>query len=455
VSSRDETFARLDAIQRQSAERLQSADAGGNRELLVELLEASCLLELAKIEATRLDPVSYLQLAVDVIAQMYPVEGVAATVTQAGMRAIDVYAGERSGGGRRSPLVSGATTIGVLVTGAMKADLGAPDEFFDRAATQMSAGLATAMHAEQLRRDAATATAARVASELSDESLVENLEELALALASFPAVIAAEVAIDHPATGPLLRLKSGYWDSDGEPHSIESVTLDLEGKGRLTVRLRSVDDSPPDGQAVHDVLQRLAASFDRIAHTDSLREQAETDALTNVGNRRRLQRVLEQALGRAGRYGEHVAVLLLDLDKFKPVNDELGHETGDAVIVACAHALNARTRVYDEVIRLGGDEFVIVAPVPDVLDALRLADDLREEIARACNALLPAGWGLTATIGVAVYPEAANEPESLLRAADVALYKAKDAGRDGVMVAEPVIAEAGPAPRSFLSSPEE
>ena len=96
----DRALERLEALQRRSAERLQFG--GADRALLVELLEASCLLELAKIETTHLDPASYVQLAVDVIAQMYPVRGISATVTATGSRAIDVYAGERPAGGRRS-----------------------------------------------------------------------------------------------------------------------------------------------------------------------------------------------------------------------------------------------------------------------------------------------------------------------------------------------------------------
>jgi diguanylate cyclase (GGDEF)-like protein len=311
------------------------------------------------------------------------------------------------------------------------------------------------MHAEQLRRDAATATAARVASELApaaEGGVVDALEELALALASFPSVIAAELVVEHAVVGPPLRLRAGYWDSDGMPHSVESVTLDLGADGRLTARLRSGDATTPEEQSVHGVLEHLAGSLARIAQTTALREQAETEPLTGLGNRRRLKRALEHALARAERYREHVAVLLLDLDRFKPVNDELGHDTGDAVIVACAHALTERTRRYDEVIRLGGDEFVVVAPVPDVLDALRLADDLRESVAWRAGALLPEGWGLTATIGVAIYPDSGHDPESLLRAADVALYRAKDAGRDGVMVAEPAVADAEPpGARSFLT----
>jgi diguanylate cyclase (GGDEF)-like protein len=125
------------------------------------------------------------------------------------------------------------------------------------------------------------------------------------------------------------------------------------------------------------------------------------------------------------------------------------------VIKACADALKVRTRTYDEVIRLGGDEFVVVAPVPDVLDALRLADDVREEIAARCGALLPTGWGLTATVGVAIYPDGGTDGESLLRAADVALYRAKDAGRDSVMVAEPAAPTAAQVARTFLTGAAE
>jgi diguanylate cyclase (GGDEF)-like protein len=430
-AKRDETLARLDAIQARSRDRLRGSDADANasRALLVELLEASCLLELAKIDTTRIDPATYLQLAVDVIAQMYPVQGVAATLTGAGSRPIDVHSGERPNGGRRFPLVAGGLTIGVLVAGAVKVDLGAPERFFESVTAQVASGVASALHSEQLRREAATANAARIASELADDQKVEGLEELTRSLASFPSVIAAELVIDHIVLGPPLRLRSGYWDHDAQPHSVASSTLELAGRGRITARVRSADANPPDERAVYEILQRLASSMDRIAHTHMLREQAETEPLTGLGNRRRLQRALERTLGRAERYAENVAVLLLDLDKFKPVNDELGHEMGDAVIVACAHAMRERTRPYDELVRLGGDEFVIVAPVPDVLAALRLADDVREEISSRCNALLPANWGLTSTVGVAMYPEAGTDPESLLRAADIALYRAKDAAR--------------------------
>ncbi len=334
-------------------------------------------------------------------------------MTVPGSEPIVVHAGEPPAGDHRYPLVSDGAVLGVLVAGELKTDLGRPEPFFERVAELIAQGYASVNHAEQLRRQAATATAARVASQLPDEHIVDGLEELALALASFPAVIAAELVIDHVAVGPPLRLRSGYWDNDGHPHSVDSVTLDLGAVGRLTARIRSVDESAPDELAVQGVMEYLASSLDRIATTQALREQAETEPLTGLGNRRRLQRALDQQLSRADRYGERVAVLLLDLDRFKAVNDELGHEMGDAVIVACADALRERTRGYDELVRLGGDEFVVVAPVPDVLHARQLADDMRDHIAKRCNALLPAGWGLTAAIGVAVFPDAAVDPESL------------------------------------------
>jgi diguanylate cyclase (GGDEF)-like protein len=424
---------RIEAAQIRSLERLRQD--GPDRALLVQLIEASCLLELAKLDATRLDPSTYLQLAVDIVAQMYPVGGCAATVAD-GDCTLEVHSGKLAGEVARTPLVAQGKTIGVLVTGAVTSDLGSPDHFFDRAAAQVARGVATALDAERLRRDAATATAARIASELNPEDVVDGLEELALALASFPSVIAAELVIDHAAIGPPLHLRAGYWDDDGRAHSIGSFALDLAATGRLAVRLRSNDEQLPGDDAVGEVLAGLAASLDRLLHTQRLVEDAETDMLSGLGNRRRLERALAHALTRAERYGERVAVMLIDLDRFKAVNDILGHETGDEVIVQCAHALRERVRGYDEKIRLGGDEFVVVAPVPDVLDALELADALRVEIAQRCGAVLPPNWGLSATIGVALYPDSGTNRETLLRAADEALYRAKGGGRDAVAVAQ-------------------
>jgi diguanylate cyclase (GGDEF)-like protein len=424
---------RIEAAQGRSLERLQ-ADTP-DRALLVQLLEASCLLELAKLDATRLDAATYLQLAVDVLAQMYPVNGVSATISYGSSRGFDVVSGRRPHGGTRYPLVARQQTIGTLVVGTVSADLGSPDHFFVRAASQLALGVMTAIDSERLRRDAASATAARVASKLTQEEIVDGLEELALAVASFPSVIAAELVIDHAAIGPPLHLRAGYWDDDEEPHSIGSFVLDLPA-GQLVARLRSTGEELHDDGAVRDVLQGLAASLDRLEQTQRLVEDAETDLLSGLGNRRRMERSIAHALGRAHRYGERVAIMLIDLDKFKAVNDILGHDVGDEVIVQCASALQERLRAYDDAIRLGGDEFVVVAPVADLLDARGLAEDLRETIGERCASVLPPDWGLSATLGVALFPDSGQTQEELLRAADEALYRAKGAGRDAVAMAE-------------------
>ena len=424
---------RLDAAQARSLARLRGQ--GSDRGLLVELLEASCLLELAKLDARRLDSTSYLQQAVNIIVQMYPVAGCSAGLAHDDGRIIEVAAGTPPEPPTRYPLFVGDTRIGVLVAGPATVDAVDPASFFARAAEQIAQGVGAALDAEELRRYAAAATAARIASEVEESDVVDGLEEVALALASFPLVIAAELVVDHVALGPPLDLRAGYWDDDGNAHSVDSVTLDLGPPGRLTARLRSVDAGVPDDGALRTVLEVLAGSLERLSDTRRLREQAETDALSGLGNRRRLDRSLNQVLARAQRYGEHVAVLLIDLDEFKAVNDELGHEAGDDVIRACASALRNRTRAYDECVRLGGDEFVVVAPVPDLLDAVELAEGIRAAIGTACRPVLPPDWSLSATVGVALFPESGRDATSLLRAADDALYAAKGEGRDGFAVA--------------------
>ena len=202
MNGRRETLARLDAIQARSLARLQ--ESGTDRALLVELLESACLLELAKIETTHVDPASYLQLAIDVVAQMYPVHGVGAMVSIPERAPIEVVVGDPPTGDRRYPLIGDGVTLGVLVAGELKADLGSPDRFFHEVAAQIAQGFTSSNHSEQLRREAATATASRVASQLADDRMVDGLEELALALASFPGVVAAELVVDHVAVGPPL-----------------------------------------------------------------------------------------------------------------------------------------------------------------------------------------------------------------------------------------------------------
>ena len=155
-----------------------------------------------------------------------------------------------------------------------------------------------------------------------------------------------------------------------------------------------------------------------------------TDPLTGLANRTVLMDRLREALLRQGRGSGILAVMFLDLDRFKVINDSLGHRVGDAVLHAVAGRLNRFVRGSDTLARLGGDEFVIVAE--DVADE-RAALELSDRITQAGREPFRVGdeeFVCTWSVGVATTSDALHSPEGLLQEADLALYRAKDRGRD-------------------------
>jgi diguanylate cyclase (GGDEF)-like protein len=174
---------------------------------------------------------------------------------------------------------------------------------------------------------------------------------------------------------------------------------------------------------------------------NALRSLAHTDALTGVPNRRGLQQSLAQALPRASA-DQMVAVYLLDLDGFKPINDQLGHEAGDEVLVAVARRLQVLLRASDVVARLGGDEFVVVASgLHGELEAQQLGHKLLEGFERPFDA---AGRSchVGLTIGYALAPLDGRDADLLLRRADGAMYAGKNAGRHQLRRAAEATADA-------------
>jgi diguanylate cyclase (GGDEF)-like protein len=161
---------------------------------------------------------------------------------------------------------------------------------------------------------------------------------------------------------------------------------------------------------------------------NALRSLAHTDALTGLPNRRGLQQTLAQTLPEAS-LDHLVAVYLLDLDGFKPVNDELGHEAGDEVLIAVARRLQVLLRASDVVARFGGDEFVVVASgLRSDVEAQQLGHKLLEGFQRPFSAAdRPCHVGLT--IGYALAPPDGRDADALLRRADAAMYAGKHAGR--------------------------
>jgi diguanylate cyclase (GGDEF)-like protein len=173
--------------------------------------------------------------------------------------------------------------------------------------------------------------------------------------------------------------------------------------------------------------------------------QAMRDPLTGLYNRRQLEEGLHREVLRARRVGGSVGVMAIDVDHFKRVNDTLGHEVGDFALRGIANELSSCVREEDIACRAGGEEFVIILPGAGKT-ALRVrAEAVRRTIEQA---QIPAGDGilkLTVSIGLATFPSYGDTGQAVLRAADVALYKAKAAGRNRVILCTPNVARNLPA----------
>jgi diguanylate cyclase (GGDEF)-like protein/PAS domain S-box-containing protein len=186
------------------------------------------------------------------------------------------------------------------------------------------------------------------------------------------------------------------------------------------VSLRATIVRDDEGTPVH-VLVQVQDITERRSLEDQLRHLADHDALTGLLNRRGIDRALAQHVARGRRYGAEGALLVLDLDGFKAVNDSLGHAAGDELIVTCARALRNRLRETDILARLGGDEFAVLLPAEGEAEALVVAEAIVTVIREVS--------GVTASVGVTPFGDEPTTTSALDRA-DMAMYAAKQAGRD-------------------------
>lgn len=169
---------------------------------------------------------------------------------------------------------------------------------------------------------------------------------------------------------------------------------------------------------------------ERKQHEDELLHQASHDSLTGLPNRALLRDRIEQAIAKARREGSQMAVVFVDLDHFKLINDSLGHHVGDRLLLEVAARLTQCVRSHDSVARQGGDEFVLVlAEQHGDHDILSIVNRLLESISQPW---MDGGqeYGLSCSIGVSCYPQHGEDPDTLLRCADAAMYKAKASGRN-------------------------
>ncbi len=185
------------------------------------------------------------------------------------------------------------------------------------------------------------------------------------------------------------------------------------------------------GLVLNAVVGERSRAFEALAQAlKTLKEEAIRDPLTNLYNRRFLRDYLSRELMRAARESIRVAVIMIDLDRFKRVNDTAGHAAGDFVLTEIATLLKRHIRGTDIACRYGGEEFTLVLPNATLQSARRRGEAICSAIREESGRLR----GVTASLGVAIFPDHATEPAPLLRAADKALYDAKSRGRNQVRI---------------------
>ncbi|MCW2623145.1 MAG: diguanylate cyclase [Frankiales bacterium] len=213
------------------------------------------------------------------------------------------------------------------------------------------------------------------------------------------------------------------------------VPLLAEGRPIGAMVLEHSDDVARRGSAAR-VQRRVVTGLERSASYASLalrnawlleqvQRLAATDGLTKIANRRTFESTLEREVARATRSAEHLSLVMLDIDHFKRLNDEQGHQAGDEVLRNVAFALTCECRDFDTPARYGGEEFAVVLPGCSPEEALVIGERLRRAVG-----LAPSAVPITASAGVATFPSHAMDADSLVRAADEALYESKRAGRN-------------------------
>ncbi len=241
----------------------------------------------------------------------------------------------------------------------------------------------------------------------------------AMTIADINALPLAQVVahMEQARTGHGRRLSARHRLASGDVRDVDVYTGPLMVAGHAL--LYSI---------VHDVTARVQAE-------EAVRHQAQHDALTGLPNRTLLHERMGAALGDAPAVSRPLALLLLDLDRFKEVNDTFGHERGDALLRQVAERLRGVVRAGDTVARLGGDEFAVLLPGADAAGAVRVAADIRAALDTPLHVEMQV-LRVGASIGIALGPAHGADGTTLLRRADVAMYAAKR-GRTGHALYDP------------------
>ena len=214
---------------------------------------------------------------------------------------------------------------------------------------------------------------------------------------------------------------SGHWQGE---------LWDRKKNGEIYAKLLTINTILNEDGSVHRYMGLFTDITEKKKSEELIWQQANFDALTGLPNRRMFHDRLEQEIKKAHRAGLPMALLFLDLDRFKEINDTLGHDMGDILLKEAARRLSSCVRESDTVARLGGDEFAIVlGELEDPGNVERIAQDILRKLAEPFQLGIETAY-ISASIGITLYPEDAIGIEALLKNADQAMYDAKRQGRN-------------------------
>jgi diguanylate cyclase (GGDEF)-like protein len=186
---------------------------------------------------------------------------------------------------------------------------------------------------------------------------------------------------------------------------------------------------------VKSMVERYAPSLINLRLRETLKIQSIRDPLTGLYNRRHMQEALEREARRVERYNKTLGIIMIDVDHFKAFNDTYGHEAGDSVLKELGAFLRQRTRGEDIACRYGGEEFILILTDADIKSTKQKAEEIRKDVKTLKIKHRSQILNITASLGVAIYPIHGVTTEETLKSADMALYQAKENGRDQVAFA--------------------
>jgi diguanylate cyclase (GGDEF)-like protein len=256
----------------------------------------------------------------------------------------------------------------------------------------------------------------------------ETYRILELSPAEFKPTIEQAIEFYAPESRGAIRSAVETAARIGDPWDLELELVTARGR-RIWVRTTGTAELGPNGIPV-----RLSGAFqdvtDRRRTDDRIRRLAHYDDLTGLANRNLFGYHLSRALSHADRYGKSFSLLFIDLDRFKIINDSLGHDVGDSVLKIIGRRLSDAVRAADLVARFGGDEFVVIAEeVGAPEDSAEIA---RKLLAKIEEPVFAQGqeFILTASIGIAIFPADGRDMQTLVKHADIAMYRAKERGKN-------------------------